>query len=183
MPAKEQSRWYAIRVKSNREWTTTQALRGKDLEVFLPIYRQSRARSGQRRTVEVPLFSGYVFSRFNIHNRLPVLTTPGVVHIVGFGNVPEPVDQDQMEVVLEIANSGLTVSPHPYLAAGQKIRLERGPLRGASGTVLRERDGDRLVVSVSLLQRSIAVAVEPEWIEPQTPTPSQPKLRINSYVE
>ena len=164
MLASERSGWYAIRVKSNREWVATQALRGKDYEVFLPVYHDSRYRNTQKRTVEVPLFTGYVFSRFDPARRLPILTTPAVVHIVGIGNVPEPVDPEEMASVFELAKSGLPVSPHPFLSAGQKVKLERGPLRGASGTIVEEGNRDKLVVSVSLLQRSIAVTVEAEWL-------------------
>jgi transcription antitermination factor NusG len=75
-----------------------------------------------------------------------------------------PVDSREMASVFEVAKSGLPASPHPYLRAGQNVKLERGPLRGASGTILEEQDGDKLVVSVSLLQRSIAVNVEADWI-------------------
>jgi transcription antitermination factor NusG len=183
MPSTELARWYAVRVKSNRERVTTQALRGKGLEVFLPVYHNAKGRSRPCQAIEVPVFAGYVFSRFDPHNRLPILTTPGVVHIVGIGNVPEPVDPDEMEAVFEIAKSGLKVSPHPYLAAGQKVRLESGPLRGAIGTVLQEKDGDRLIVSVSLLQRSIAVVVDPQWIKPPTPLRIEPTLNRSAYVE
>ena len=163
------SQWYAIRVKSNREWVATEALRGKDYEVFLPVYHDSRNRNGHKRSIEVPLFSGYVFGRFDPAWRLPILTTPAVVNIVGIGNVPAPVDPEEMAAVFEITRSGLPVMPHPFLSAGQRVRLERGPLRGASGTILEEVDGEKLVVSVSLLQRSIAVAVDPEWVTPPAP--------------
>lgn len=165
MLASEAHPWYAIRVKSNREWIAMQALRGKNYEVFLPVYHLARCRNNQKRTLEVPLFAGYVFSRFDPVRRLPILMTPAVVHIVGIGNVPTPVDPEEMVAVLEVAKSGLPVSPHPYLRAGQKVRLDGGPLRGASGTLLEQGDGDKLVVSISLLQRSIAVAVEPDWVE------------------
>jgi len=164
MLASECSPWYAIRVKSNREWVATQALRGKDYEVFLPVYRDARYRNKQKRPVEVPVFSGYVFSRFDPARRLPILMTPAVVHIVGIGNVPQPVDPEEMASVFELVKSGLPVAPHPYLKAGQKVKLEQGPLRGTTGTILEEANGGKLVVSVSLLQRSIAVSVEPEWL-------------------
>jgi transcription antitermination factor NusG len=169
MSSMELSKWYAIRVKSNREWVTAQALQGKEFAVFLPVYHDLRYRNGQRREVQVPLFAGYVFSRFDSNHRLAILTTPGVVHIVGIGNVPEPVDPDEMAAVVEITKSGLPISPHPYLTAGQKVRLERGPLRGTTGTILEQGDGGRLVVSVSLLQRSIAVAVERDWVTTLAP--------------
>jgi transcription antitermination factor NusG len=157
--------WYAVRVKSNRERVTADALRGKDLEVCLPIYRQRRVTGSRTRIVELPLFAGYVFSRFDIHNRLPVLTVPGVVHIVGLGNVPQPVDPGEMASVFTLTQTHLKASPHPFLPLGRRVQLRTGPLRGVEGVVVAHKNETKLVVSVSLLQRSVAIDVEHQWID------------------
>jgi transcription antitermination factor NusG len=166
MQVSESSQWYAIRVKSNRERVTAQALEGKDYEVFLPVYRESRYRNQVERSVEVPLFGGYLFCRFDPKYRLPILTVPGVVHIVGFGKTVQPVDEQEIAAVFDVVRSGLAVSPHTYLPVGRQVRIGKGPLRGTGGIILENKDGRRLIVSVSLLQRSVAVELEPDWIEP-----------------
>ena len=146
--------WYAIRVKSNRERITAQSLEGKGFEVCLPRYS------------DTPLFPGYVFSRFDPHRRLPILTIPGVVHIVSFGGVPQPVEESEMIALLGILKSGLPVVPYPILPVGQPVCLKKGPLAGLCGVILSHKQGARFVVSVTLLQRSVAVEVDRSWIGP-----------------
>jgi len=158
--------WYAIRVKSNRERVTADALRGKNLEVLLPAQRAGGPR-GER---EIPLFPGYLFSRFDVQKRLPVLTIPGVVHIVGFGNVPVPVDPVEIAGVRTMIESSLEMMPFAYPPLGRKVQIQFGPLRGLEGVILAHKGEDKIVVSISLLQRSIAVAVERDWIaKPDAP--------------
>lgn len=157
--------WYAIRVRSNRERVAADALHGRNLEVCLPMYREHRTSRNRPRLVELPLFSGYVFSRFDARDRLPILTVPGVVHIVGFGNDPQPIDPHEMASVFALVQTGWPAVPHPYLNVGNRIQLRFGPLRGVEGVVLAHKDETKLVMSVSLLQRSIAVDVEREWVD------------------
>lgn len=149
--------WYALRVKSNRERVTSAALRGKGYEVFLPEFRRGGSRTG------TPLFPGYLFCRFDVHNRLPIVSLPGVVHIVGLGRTPVPVDEDELESLRIVVEAGLPVAPEPTLAVGQSIRIARGPLAGAGGVVVGLGQ-ERLVVAVSLLQRAVSVELDRNWI-------------------
>ena len=153
--------WYAIRVKSNRERVTADALKGKNLEVLLPT--KSDSRTGKV-VPETPLFPGYLFCKFDVHLRLPVLTVPGVVHIVGIGNVPLPIDPVEIAGVKALVESPLTIVPFPFLSVGQKVEIQEGPLRGVEGVVVAHKGERKMVVSVTLLQRSLAVALEPEWV-------------------
>jgi transcription antitermination factor NusG len=165
------AQWYAIRVKSNRERVTVDALRGRDMEVCFPTYRERRISGNRARTVELPLFSGYVFCRFDVGNRLPIMTVPGVVHIVGLGSVPQPVDPNEMASVFALLQADLSAAPHPY-ATGRRVRIHAGPLRGVEGVVVAHSDATKLVVSVTLLQRSIAVNLDPQWVQVLSDSPT-----------
>ena len=150
-------RWYALRVKSNCEKLVAAALRYKEYEQFLPLYRTQRGWSDRIKDLELPLFSGYVFCRMDPVHRLPVLTIPGAVSFVGIGNTPIPVEDSEISALQTIVRSGMPVVPWPFLQVGQRVRIERGPLREIEGIVIDLKNDLRLVVSVGLLQRSVAV--------------------------
>lgn len=158
--------WYALYVRSHFERVAEQSLRGKGCQAFSPFYQTRRKRSDRTTLVDLPLFPSYVFCRFNSTKRLPILTTPGVVNIVGVGNVPEPVKLSEIQSIQKVAESGRPVQPWPFLRQGQKVCIEAGPLSGTEGTLLKVKNELRLVVSVTLLQRSIAVEVDQELVRP-----------------
>jgi len=116
--------------------------------------------------VELPLFPGYVFCRLDLRCRLPLLTIPGALHFVGIGKIPVPIDDAEIAAIQAAVRSGLTTEPWPYLNVGQMVRLEDGPLAGLEGILVEVRKQHRIVVSVSLLQRSVAVEIEREWVTP-----------------
>jgi transcription antitermination factor NusG len=142
-------------------------LRGKGYEEFLPLYRSRRRWSDRVKDLELPLFPGYLFCRFDVSDRLmPILTTPGVIGIVGAGKLPIPVDLEEIEAIRAILRSGLAAQPWPLLRAGSKVYIERGPLAGLEGIITNTEKVYRLIVSVSLLQRSVAVEIDREWARP-----------------
>jgi transcription antitermination factor NusG len=104
----------------------------------------------------MPLFPGYTFCRFDVNSRLPILVTPGVQFIVGVGRTPLAVEDAEIQ----------SLRPWPYVKIGQTVEIERGPLQGLSGIILRIKNVDRLIVSVSLLMRSVAVEMDQEWVRP-----------------
>ena|SRR5581483_976801 len=155
----QSERWFAVRVKSNRENVVLAGLAGKGYQSFLPTFQTQTARKA---LAERPLFPGYVFSRFQIHRRLPILMMPGVVHIVGIGKVPLPIDEEEISSLRLAVSSRLPIAPVEY-TTGAMVRVEAGPLAGAVGTV-SGRKSDLLVVSITLLRRSVAVELRPEWL-------------------
>jgi transcriptional antiterminator NusG len=159
-------RWYALWVKSNREKLVAESLRNKGYEHFLPLYRTQHRWSDRLKDLDLPLFSGYVFCRMNLANRLPVLTIPGAISFVGMGNTPIPIEDSEITALQTIVRTGVPVLPWPFLQLGQRVRMERGPLRGIEGVVTDLRDSLRLVVSVGLLQRSVAVAIDRDSVVP-----------------
>lgn len=159
--------WFALRTKHQHERVVLSSLRGKGYEGYLPVYQSRRVRAGKPQSMELPLFPGYVFCRFDRNQRLPILTTPGVFSIVGVGSLPCEISQEEMDAVRRVADSGLQCQPHePFMKVGQAIRITDGPLRDVRGILLAFRDTARVVVSISMLQRSIAVDVPPQWVVP-----------------
>jgi len=162
----EDSAWFALRVRSNFERTVSTILRSKGYEEFLPTYRCRRRWSDRIKSEELPLFAGYTFCRLNIRNRLPVTATRGVVHIVGNGKMPVPVAPGELEAVWQITHSDLIANPWTHLKAGEKVVIDCGPLAGLEGILVESQNQRKLVVCVSLLQRSVAVAIEKAHVRP-----------------
>ena len=156
--------WFAVRVKSNYEKPVSTMLRGKGFEEFVPTYRSRRYWSDRVKVVDLPLFPGYLFCRLDLNRRLSLLTTPGFLYLVGKGKTPEPIDEREILAVQSIMHSGLPALPWPSIVVGQKIRLERGPLRGLDGIVAKIADQHRIYVNVTLLQRSVFVQIDPGWV-------------------
>jgi transcription antitermination factor NusG len=122
---------------------------------------------GLNKEVELPLFPGYLFCRLDPRDRLlPIWTTPGVIGIVGPGKIPLPVAKEEIEAVRSILGSGLTAQPWPFLGLGTRVYIEYGPLRGLEGVITSTDKVHRLVVSVELLQRSVAVEINSNWARP-----------------
>jgi transcription antitermination factor NusG len=152
--------WFALSAKRNHEKCVAEMLRGKGYEEFVPTYRIRRRWSDRYKELELPLFPGYVFCRFDPARRLPILTTPGVVLIVGNGRVPVPVEDAEIEALRAVVASNLRVEPWPYLRVGERVVIESGSLAGLEGILQEVRKSCRIVVSVELLQRSVAVEVD-----------------------
>jgi transcription antitermination factor NusG len=118
------------------------------------------------RNKERALFPGYIFSCFDAAALLPIIVVPGVVNVVGRGPVPEPLDPAEILALRKLAESGLASEPWPWLRAGQRVRVFEGPLEGVEGILVRESGQDRLVISVSLLLRSVIAEVDRRSVEP-----------------
>src|SRR5437867_4241481 len=153
-------RWFALRVKSRYEKVVATVLRNKGYEEFLPLCQSRRRWSDRFKSVELPLFLGYVFCRLDPQHRLAVLTTPGVLHFVSVGRIPAPIDDREIAAIQAAVQSGLRTEPWPFLEVGQLVRLDDGPLAGLEGLLVEVRKQFRIVVSVTLLRRSIAVEVD-----------------------
>lgn len=158
--------WFALVVKSCHEKTAATALRAKGYEELVPFYRVRRRWSDRVRDLQLPLFPGYVFCRFDPHARLQVLVTPCVCSVVGAGKMPVAISDSEIEAVRAIVRSELPVAPCTYLEIGSRVRVEDGPLFGLEGILLQVKNHHRLVVSITLLRRSVSVEVDRSWISP-----------------
>ena len=155
---------FALQVRTRHEQETAAFLQYNEYECFLPLYKCSRHWSDRIKQSKVPLFPGYLFCRFDPLLRLPILKTPGVLSILGIGKTPVPVDEAEITTIQSIVESGLSAQPWPFIQIGQKVEIEYGPLSGLEGVVIRSKSHQRFVVSVTLLQRSVAVEIDEAWL-------------------
>ena len=158
--------WYALKVRSRSEWLVESKLRSKGYELFLPTYKSRQRWSHQIKTLELPLFPGYLFCRLDVRVRLPILITPGVAHIVGVGRTPEPIRESEIEAIRTLVKSDAAYEPCPYVSVGQSVRVECGSLCGLTGLVTDLRSKSRLIISVEILMRSVSVEIDQAWIRP-----------------
>lgn len=156
--------WFALRIRTRHERIVASALYEKGYEVFLPLYYTRRQWSDRIKEMALPLFPGYLFCRFDMQKRLPVLVTPGILHVVGIGKAPVALGEHEIAAIQSIVASRLRAEPWPFLEIGQRLRIERGPLMGVEGILVARKKPFRLVVSVTLLQRSVAVEINHDWV-------------------
>ncbi|MGA3072998.1 MAG: transcription termination/antitermination NusG family protein [Bryobacteraceae bacterium] len=158
--------WYALQVASRCEKAVSSGLALRGYCEFLPLFRSRQRWSDRLQDVDLPLFPGYVFCRLDVTRRLPILLIPGVVRIVGLGKMPIPVDADEIAAVQAVVRSGLLTRPWPFLKAGQTVTIEEGPLRNVTGILTEINGSEQLIVSITLLQRSLAVAIPRRSVRP-----------------
>ncbi|HTW23739.1 MAG TPA: UpxY family transcription antiterminator [Candidatus Baltobacteraceae bacterium] len=157
--------WFALQVRTRHEASVANFLEGSGFEYFLPLYTCRKRWSDRIKKVETALFPGYLFCRFDPNDRLPVLKTPGVIQIAGYNRCPVPVDEAEIFAIQTLVTSGLPTQPWPFLAVGDRVRIEAGPLRGHEGTLVEVKGGHRLVLSITLLQRAVAVEIDSACVE------------------
>jgi len=163
------SQWFALRTAAGREKAVASHLRSKGYEEFLPVSRSRRQWMDRVKELELPLFSGYLFCRFDFNQRLPILVTPGVKLIVGLGKLPTPVSDAEIAALRRVVASGAVAEPHEYLAIGQRVRIREGSLAGLEGILVEAKNSLRMILSVELLRRSVAVEVDRAALAPAAP--------------
>ncbi len=162
--------WYVLRVATGHELHTAELLRQKGYEEFTPSYVVRRQWVDRIKQIHLALFPGYIFCRCDPEMSSKAVMTPGVLRIVSFCNQPAVITEEQISTLKALVASGLKPRPWPYLHCGDMVELQAGPLRGARGRVVCCDDECKLVVSIELLQRSVAVTVDREWVSPDRPS-------------
>lgn len=168
-PAKESREpnlgWYAIYTRHQHEKTVARFLSEKGFEIFLPILTVVRRWKDRTKELSLPLFPCYVFLWGTLRRRVEIVTTPGFHSFVGFGDQPVSIPQEEIEAVRLALTSGSSVEPYPFLRYGDRVRINSGPLEGLEGILLRKKNTCRLVLSVELLEKSVAVEVDAYLVE------------------
>jgi transcription antitermination factor NusG len=158
--------WYALEVRSSRELSVARLLRARGYEEFAPCYRVQRKWVDRTKVVDVPYLPGYVLCRYDAANNAKIVAIPGVISIVKFCREPAVVPEEEILSLKIVAESALGVHPCPFLSCGQRVEINSGPLQGARGKVVRVQKDYKLVVSIELLQRSVAVSLDQRWVAP-----------------
>ena len=157
-------RWFALVTMSRHEKAVAQVLRNKGYETLLPLCVHQRQYAARRRVSELPLFPSYLFCRFDPAIRMPVLTTPGVLQVVGAGRMPIPVAEVEIESLRLAVEAGVAMQPCSGWQTGKPGRITCGPLAGVEGIVVSLKPAARLVLSVTLLQRSVSLEVDADCV-------------------
>jgi transcription antitermination factor NusG len=145
----------------------------RGLSYFLPLYQAVHRWNKRSCRVSLPLFPGYVFVRAGGHDRYRPLQVPGVLHYAGTGSTPTAIADEEIDALRQILVSGKEVGPHPYLTAGQSVRIAAGPLAGLRGIIQRSKSGNRFVVSVETIRQSIAIELDGFQIASSMADPAQ----------
>ena len=159
------ARWYAAYTSANHEKRVSEQLRVRGVEHFLPLYSSVRRWKDRRVMLEMPLFPGYLFVHLPLRDRLKVLQVPGVAHLVGFSGTPVALPNEEVDALQSAQARGASAEPHPFLTAGRRVRIKAGPFTGLQGILLKRKGKCRVVISIELIQRSVAVDADAADVE------------------
>jgi transcription antitermination factor NusG len=153
--------WYVVQTRSQFEKSLKRELDGKYIENYCPVIREVRQWSDRVKTIDRPVFPGYVFARFRDSGpaRLQILQSNGAVRILGTNN-PEPVPEQEIEAIRRVVDSSLSCYAHPLLREGSRVRVKRGVLKGIEGQLVRMKGQTRLVIAIELLGNGISTEVD-----------------------
>lgn len=156
--------WYALQVNCRKESSIASQIEGRGFECFVPAYKSLRKWSDRTKEINQALFPGYLFCRFEYVERQPIITTAGVVQVVGNGRMAIPIPDAEIEALQVAVSSGIPAQPWPYLKTGELVRVNYGHLSGLEGILVNFKGNHRVVLSVTLLQRSLALEVDLSWV-------------------
>lgn len=159
-------RWYALYTFPRHEKRVAEQIEKREISCFLPLYRSVRKWKDRRKELELALFPGYVFVRVAIQDKLEVLKLPGVVRLLTFNGQPAALPDNELESLRRGLAGRVRMMPHPYLHVGRRVRLKSGPMAGLEGILRRRKEGLRLIVSVEILMRAVAVEVDEADVAP-----------------
>jgi transcription antitermination factor NusG len=157
--------WHALYTRHQHEKTIADLLTRKGFNVFLPLYNTTHRWKDRTKALSLPLFPSYVFVKGGLDRQLQILTTPGVYTILAVAGRAAVIPEEEISAVQRMVASSLDVEPHPFLKCGDRVRLSSGPLEGIEGILIRKKNSLRLVISVELLMKSVAVEVDAWAVE------------------
>jgi transcription antitermination factor NusG len=162
----EDSAWCVLYTRHQHEKAVAEMLSAKSFEVFLPLYESIRRWKDRTKVLTLPLFPCYVFVRGAITRRLQAITTPGVHMILFHGEHIAIIPEVQIQAIRRAVEGPFRVEPHPFLKCGERVRVIRGSLEGVEGVLVRKKNLYRLVLSVDMMAKSVAVEIDATDVEP-----------------
>jgi len=174
-------KWYAVVVRPRSEKAVARALANRAVENYLPTYRGRYRWGGRFKDVDLPLFPQYVFCRTGDFSPGYVLSTPGVFRFVAFGSEIAAVDSLELESIRQVLSAGMQAQPWPFLKAGDLVEIAEGPLRGVVGQLITTKGEQRLLLRISLLQRSVSVVIERQSVRPHSRPPAMAVHGRNTF--
>jgi transcription antitermination factor NusG len=175
-PSWAELHWYAVRTCSKHERRVACELGARGVEHFFPVYASVRRWKDRRVLLDLPLFPGYMFVRLALRDRLGVLQIPSVVCLVAFGGTPAALPDEEMGILRAGLSERLRAEPHPFLTVGRRVRITRGPFAGLEGVLKRRKNNLRVIVSLELIERSLALDVSAADVEPAPGIPSSMRV-------
>lgn len=162
----ESPKWWALYTRHQHEKTVATMLTAKGFEVFLPLYQSTRRWKDRKKVIELPLFPCYVFVRGGLDRRLQVVSTPGIHMILFSGEGVAIIPEAEIQAIQRAVSGPFSVEPHPFLKCGERVRVIRGPLEGVEGILVRKKNLYRLVLSVDMMAKSVAMEIDATDVEP-----------------
>jgi|SRR5580698_4357171 transcriptional antiterminator RfaH len=158
----DNSAWFAVQTRPRNEKKVSLGLKEKGVHSFLPLRREKRQWSDRQQWIELPLFSHYVFVQIppTAESRVSVLRTTGVVRFAGAQGCGTPVPNEQIEYLQAIVGQRIPLAPHEFIKVGERVRIRGGALNGIEGVLTEIKNDKSLVVSVELIQRSVALRID-----------------------
>lgn len=167
IPGSDGKQWYALQVRSRHEKSVNRLLQNRGIESSLPQVAVTREWSDRSKVLRVPLFTGYVFVRADLEqDRIPILTTPGIVRFVSFNGEPAPIPGNQMFWLFQILTEYGQIQPEPDLISGSRVEVVSGPLRGLQGVVWKDSSSSRLSVWFDVIMQGLSVEIDPACLAP-----------------
>jgi transcription antitermination factor NusG len=158
--------WYALHTRHQHEKMVQDVLTGKGFHVFLPLHSEVRAWKDRRKKISLPLFPCYVFIKGGLERRHQIITTPGIHGVVSYGGQPAAISPSEIEGIARMVASGVNLQPHPFLKSGDWVRIKTGTLEGIQGIFVRSKNVSRLVLTVEMLGKAVAMEVNASQVEP-----------------
>ena len=158
-------RWYALHTRAHHEKKVKTRLTEKGITNYLPLKTVYRRWSDRYKKVQEPLFSCYIFVKIALKNRLPVLQTNGTVNLVSFNGIPSPIPEDQINAIKTILERKQIIDYADYFTPGKQVKVVQGPLKGLQGTLIENKNNNRLIISIDGIQQAISVEINPHDLQ------------------
>jgi transcription elongation factor/antiterminator RfaH len=158
-------KWYALYLRSRYEQKTNAELGKKGIESFLPLIEVTRIWSDRKKKIKEPLFHGYLFVKTDLRNKIDILQTDGVVKLVGIGDKPSPIPEEQINWIRILTEHPEKIQKVKYISIGQKVRVTAGMFAGLEGFVMKDKSAHKVVVTIESIKQSVSLVITSDMLE------------------